>query len=457
MTKNIRTQLNKYIGKSLNAYRERSKPIIDQVEYKEKYQGKIIDCLVGEIDDNYIETPETDASSVKLEHSKEGIIKLPTIKGKTILHEGKLVSVGENEDLSFTATNENVWDGECLKVEEVTNRFELLTYDNKRCIFNSKKNWGNVRLALDFKFKENTVYTIFFKYKNVERAASGSGMYVDIIYTDETSHPMYTNYDSGWQTCHRTSEAGRTISHLLLHDVANCKTYIDLDSIIIVEGETRDYNYVAPKKNKLEVALSEPLIEGNIISGNKIIKKYHKLTLNDGSGVGRYEPGDSATHYRYTITLDRVAESIPVKVDGIIPINSYGWPNRVSSRENSVYIHPTTNAIHLFISKEMSDGTIQWFINYLMENPLEVVYEIRSPLEIDLTNSINLQGYDNSTIYIENSLIPKIVYGYNALIPFKEEAKNSKIVTENNTMDLNDNIVPYLMDIEYNLMMMEGE
>lgn len=117
---NIRTQLNKVIGKSLNAYYQKVKPTIDDIKFKEQYQGRIIDCMVGEVDDNYIETPETDASIVKLEYSKEGVVKIPNIKGKTILAdvdgnetdtpgEGcRLVSVGENEDNKIIIVSKNI-------------------------------------------------------------------------------------------------------------------------------------------------------------------------------------------------------------------------------------------------------------------------------------------------------------------------------------------------------------
>ena len=117
---NIRTQLNKVIGKSLNAYYQKVKPTIDDIKFKEQYQGRIIDCMVGEVDDNYIETPETDASIVKLEYSKEGVVKIPNIKGKTILvdvdgnetdtpGEGcRLVSVGENEDNKIIIVSKNI-------------------------------------------------------------------------------------------------------------------------------------------------------------------------------------------------------------------------------------------------------------------------------------------------------------------------------------------------------------
>ena len=119
MSKNVRTQIGKVVGKSLDAYHKKIKPTIDELKFKEQYQGRIIDCMVGEVDDNYIETPETDAPIVKLEHSKEGVVKIPSIKGNTILVDAdgnetytpaegcKLVSVGESEDNKLIILSKN--------------------------------------------------------------------------------------------------------------------------------------------------------------------------------------------------------------------------------------------------------------------------------------------------------------------------------------------------------------
>lgn len=242
MSKNIRTQMNKVVGKSLNAYYQRVKPTIDDIKFKEQYQGRIIDCMIGEVDNNYIETPETDAPVVKLEHSKEGLVKIPTIKGKTILvdedgnetdtpREGcRLVSVGEEED-------------------------------NKLIILS--KNEDN------------------------------------------------------------------SLSH------------------------------------KTEILLKEPLREGDYIEGKKIYRN--------------------------------------VKQDGLTLI------------------------------------------------PLE------EPIIEELPNSITLQGFDDTTMYIENSITPTVTYGYNALIPYKEELRTQKEEVETNTLDIENNIIPYLMDMEFNLMLMEDK
>lgn len=236
---NVRTQIGKVIGKSLNSYHNRVKPRIDELKFKEQYQGRIIDCMVGEVDDNYIETPETDEKVVKLEHSKDGVVKIARIKGKTILvdEEGnetdtpgegcRLVSVGEDED-------------------------------NKLIILS--KNEDN------------------------------------------------------------------SLSH------------------------------------KTEILLKEPLREGDYIEGKKIYRN--------------------------------------VKQDGLTLI------------------------------------------------PLE------EPIIEELPNSITLQGFDDTTMYIENTITPTVSYGYNALIPYKQELLNQKEEVETNTLDIEQNIIPYLMDMEFNLMLM---
>lgn len=84
-----------------------------------------------------------------------------------------------------------------------------------------------------------------------------------------------------------------------------------------------------------------------------------------------------------------------------------------------------------------------------------ILYELAEPIIEELPNSITLQGFDDTTMYIENSITPTISYGYNALIPYKEELKTQKEEVETNTLDIENNIIPYLMDMEYNLMLME--
>ena len=59
-------------------------------------------------------------------------------------------------------------------------------------------------------------------------------------------------------------------------------------------------------------------------------------------------------------------------------------------------------------------------------------------------------------MYIKNSITPTVAYGYNALIPYKEELAKQREEVDNNVLDIETNIITYLTEIEYNLNRMEG-
>ena len=96
-------------------------------------------------------------------------------------------------------------------------------------------------------------------------------------------------------------------------------------------------------------------------------------------------------------------------------------------------------------------------VQILKDNPIELFYELKEPIIEELPNGITLQGFDDTTMYIENTITPTVAYGYNALIPYKQELSNQKEEVEINTLDIENNIIPYLLDMEFNLMLMEDK
>ena len=68
---------------------------------------------------------------------------------------------------------------------------------------------------------------------------------------------------------------------------------------------------------------------------------------------------------------------------------------------------------------------------------------------------ILLEGYENGTIYIDSTIVPTTTVRY---APKMESFKTLNEVSDNNTMlanDINDNIIPYMMDVDF--MIMEKE
>ena len=322
-------KMSEIVGKSINEYNKKLKPKIDELKFKEQYQGRIIDCMVGEVDDNYIETPETDSAIVKLEHSKEGLVKVPSIKGKTILVDSdgnetdtpaegcRLVSVGEEEDNKLIILSKN-------SDSSLHHKTEILLDEPLRSV-------GSV------------------------------------------------------------------------HDEIIGKQYIKKVDCGVINNP-RFYIYSSIDRFENTVMILVEILKGMKISSNII------------------------------------TDCLPTQIH---------W-NRDTK---GIFIDQDIN-IHI-PKEELETIDEQGIKKWLSENPIQAVYELAEPIIEELPNSITLQGFDDTTMYIENSITPTVSYGYNALIPYKEELRTQKEEVETNTLDIEQNIIPYLMDMEYNLMLME--
>lgn len=422
MSKNIRTQIGKVIGKTLNSYHARVKPVIDDIKFKEQYQGRIIDCMVGEVDDNYIETPETDAPIVKLEHSKEGIVKVPSIKGKTILVDSdgnetdtpaegcKLVSVGEDED-------------------------------NKLIILSKNK---NLITQKDIKELEHG-WSDYIPIPNDGRYVLSRGTSTVTPYVRQFTHDkVKKNIDETFGN-KRVLDADTGFIRI---------QHINSISELQLEKGNTSTNYVQHKSHKTEILLDRPLNKLNEtwfdeIVDNKVIYNTKKRILNGSENW--YEvtnsPNPQINTKLFILSLPYNSfKSSNFKSSCFEFVNAWMQDKEGMQLENQ-------KDIRINISREkLGDKTInQW----LSENPIELIYVPSEPTVIEMPNALTLQGFDDTTMYIENSITPIISYGYNALIPYKEELSKQKEEVETNTLDIEQNIIPYLMDMEFNLMLME--
>lgn len=96
---------------------------------------------------------------------------------------------------------------------------------------------------------------------------------------------------------------------------------------------------------------------------------------------------------------------------------------------------------------------------YLTDNPMKVIVQLEEPYYEEVLNEygepIILEGYENGTLYIDSTVIPTTTVRYT---PKMESFKTLKEVNKNNnliTLDINENIIPYMMDVDY--MIMEKE
>lgn len=459
MSKNIRTQMNKVVGKSLNAYYQRVKPTIDDIKFKEQYQGRIIDCMVGEVDDNYIETPETDAPIVKLEYSKEGLVKIPTIKGKTILVDAdgnetdapgegcRLVSVGEDEDnkLIILSKNKNLIEYPYKDNTKTMSGVTITVNKDGSITLNGTSTSSGV---LNFYLRGSNQWNLQKGTYSFSICSSNDSVYFviggsasDVVYTTGTRGTFVVN-DSNIGNC----------GHCLIQIKPNATFNNVVIKPIIVSGNNIPTEYTPYNYHKTEILLNEPLYYGNYILDEKLIKKYRKVILDGGEKWENFNIHENTISVRCKVTnTDKLQKLKNARTD----VKNNNLPYAYTQSDYEHYYMDSNFVI--FLDKSKNIKSLEEFKKYLGNNNLEFIFELAEPIIEELPNSITLQGFDDTTMYIENSITPIVQYGYNALIPYKEELRTQKEEVETNTLDIEQNIIPYLMDMEFNLMLMEDE
>ena len=104
-------------------------------------------------------------------------------------------------------------------------------------------------------------------------------------------------------------------------------------------------------------------------------------------------------------------------------------------------------------------NTVEEFKNWLNNNNIKVISVLAEPFYEEVNNEygepIILEGYENGTLYMDSTIIPTTTVRYT---PKMKSLNTLKKISNNNTLlsnDINDNIIPYMMEVD--LMIMEKE
>ena len=255
----------------------------------------------------------------------------------------------------------------------------------------------------------------------------------------------------------------------------SCK--VDLSRVMLKIGDI-DTNVVPYKSNKIKLLINEPLrgLEGNIkdkllIKDNKLVieRNCNIYKLNSRDIIGYGVPSDSAKTVRFGVywgskndnkfNLD--ASFTFRSICNILPYNSMWSKDEVgfycdgwnSSSDDAL------RQIVFRLDKNIVGSTLNSLKDWIDNNEVIVVYKTLKPIYEEVLNEygepIILEGYENGTLYIDSTVIPTTTVRYT---PKMESFKTLKEVNKNNnliTLDINENIIPYMMDVDY--MIMEKE
>lgn len=559
MSRNIKEIGKELMGKSLNSFHRKTG--LTQLEENNKMQDGILDGILSQVDDAYIEKTEQ-SNVIHLDGSGDGVVVVDSVEGNTLVNlwdnnrnwsiystseiQGanancpqsemtkKLkantnytyVVMGASENINLTNAylgsnfvksggidvttpvlvttisdynpSETVHphlypkSGSGLTESDIRNLKILFIEGDHR---DKSLNWfEGLQSSFEEKVNEQGKYEIEIlsdnggnllhgtTYTNGYFVSRGDGnlivnnefSYSDYIEINSIHKKMYAKscnfnicfYDNNKSFLHGSKYGVGTDENYWVEIPKNAK-YFRI-SVAIVTQKLANVSYqdvcnnVKPKQNKIKLLLDEPLrsaynkqdrlfvnngklmverwLQENIINGTEHWTKSDGMINSNTTDYANFCSSNAITnHYNEQKCLS----------------DKFMWEHSFNLKEHN-WINNSGYNVCILKSKA---NTINEFKTWLSNNNIKVVSVLREPTYEEVLNEygepIILEGYENGTIYIDSTIVPTTTVRYT---PKMESFKTLKEVNNNNIMltnDVNDNIIPYMMDVD--LMIMEKE
>ena len=230
---------------------------------------------------------------------------------------------------------------------------------------------------------------------------------------------------------------------------------------ISLEPYIRKTDYVKPSFNKIQFSSIEPLrgvgdIKDRFVfkDGKLVIERNTKEILLNGSEDWRYREVRSDC-YCYTLNIS------DLKKYGINSCKQ-GYVDRFFMRHllpfGAFFEYLNGRDICLQLPLALGNSNVNAIKDWLNVNNTRVVYELEQPTYEEIPfelQKIILEGYENGTLFIYTNIPPTSTVTYAGETPIVKVTKLNKTEVLNNTTDINDNIIPYLMDMDYRVVCLE--
>ena len=227
-------------------------------------------------------------------------------------------------------------------------------------------------------------------------------------------------------------------------------------------------SYAPYTSNKIKVLINEPLRAVHNVK-DRLCVKDNKLVV-ERNVFGKVFDGtedlwlskltDSTINVGYEISATLTEGSLTLHMCDRLPnVGHNQWDKPTIGthcKKTSIFFNiplnwlggNTINDVKQYLADQYNQGT-----------PMKIVHILNKPIYEEVLNEygepIILEGYENGTLYIDSTIIPTTTVRYT---PKMESFKTLKEVNKNNnliTLDINENIIPYMMDVDY--MIMEKE
>lgn len=419
------------------------------------------------------------------------------LKGSKVrLFEGDIINIPKHFTGMQSSFEDKVQTDGSYKVEVLSNnenlfRLEDIKYstsagNSARPIKNGFKiitdtvNYWHAVVSMELNVKPKTTYTLGVSKKVVINAypsqepSWGAGYvfireYGDKVLTEgkvKDNTRTYFRFNSGENTKIRVTFATAT-------DVATQKGEYDFTDLDLRESKS-NLEYVGNKYNKIQFSSIKPLRSVGTAKDKLVfINNEFKIERNVGSytinGTESWyyalDPAYANHNNIYFRTRNLVNDKktlgavrndkLPNYINDILwSIDKMGFGTNDQYFVNGFCIRLPRRIVGNGTRAEMETNCKEWLSN----NNLNVVYELAEPTYEEIPfelQKIILEGYENGTLFLDTNIPPTATVTYAGETPIVKATKLNKTEVLNNTEDINDNIIPYLMDMDYRVVMLQ--
>lgn len=374
--------------------------------------------------------------------------------------------------MEILSNNKNLFNKNILEKVN-SNYYEIINKDNRRCLKIERPSLM-YRTRILNQLKKNTSYKISFDmlYDRIKGNGMAQGASIHIVYTDGSSNSCYasTSYNE-WLNASIITPSNKTIHYIQFSYGTNTPTYIDLDTFIIQENNNL-VDYVYHKSNKIQFSSIEPLRGVNLVNRyikDRFVFKDDKLVIErnckkivlDGTQSFSKNADQSKDGTSLFVTGDLTPErpSYHVECDSFGSSGNNLMTNTTFANVEGIGCWSTKKNFNIRIKTcRLKEDSNNGMMEYVRENPITIIYPTSEPTYEEIPfelQKIILEGYENGTLFFDTNIPPTSTVTYAGETPIVKETKLNKTKVLNNTNDINDNIIPYLMDMDYRVVCLQ--
>ena len=212
---------------------------------------------------------------------------------------------------------------------------------------------------------------------------------------------------------------------------------------------------IIQNSNKIQFSSIEPLRKWDRLvfnDGHLMIERGTRVHIinNETKNIGISTYGDKIKTMAFTIPTHNINENDILICKDFT--NAYVW-------DDFEHCHSNKNIINITINrKRLLTEDVQGFLNWLENNPITIYSKKTEPTYEEIPfelQKIILEGYENGTLFFDTNIPPTSTITYAGETPIVKSVRLNKTEVLNNTTDINDNIIPYLMDMDYRVVCLE--